>query len=351
MMKKIAVVICLLLLIQGCARADTASTRPAATPRVSTDTLAKPEDVAKITAVLGHHGVLFIRSETRWEEFKKLLPNRALETENPMLDFAKQNVVLVYDSASRPKDTFSLSGSDLGANPPQLNFFRRWDNGPEDIPEARSKKYILAIIPATSTVKVTFSSVPFSTDEFSIVSIVTWFSATLGGKDGGDIVDGLQATITPKAATIKPGEDILIDFELHLANMPDAHPQRFGTDPDIVHVWDGDFSKGYRNHGFFVTTPDGNTSILRPKELPFYFNSDHSEDVTANESYHLPYPGKGEALKSLKAHGLDTSTPGTYTITGLYEEAAVTKTTPDGKTTSLWGGSIASNTVTVEVKK
>ena len=30
----------------------------------------------------------------------------------------------------------------------------------------------------------------------------------VGGKDGGDIVDGLQAAISPKAATVKPGDDI-----------------------------------------------------------------------------------------------------------------------------------------------
>jgi hypothetical protein len=173
---------------------------------------------------------------------------------------------------------------------------------------------------------------------------------TLGGKDGGDIVDGLRATITPKAATIKPGEDILIDFALHLAQMPDAHPEQFGTAPDTVLVWDGENSNGYRNHGFFVTTPDDKTTLLRPEEIRRWReNAPHPVTITAKETYHLP--SGSDNLKALKALGLDTTTPGTYTITGLYEEVAITAKTLDGEKVSVWGGSITSNTVTVEVKK
>lgn len=357
-MNKITLLVGLMLLVQGLAWAEAPATQPAAKPPIVTGTLAKPtakpEDTAKIAAVLGHNGVLFVRSQARWDELNKLVPDLTPDTPMPKFDFAKQSVVLVYRSSGRPAATLSLTKhtveiADHGFPSPdqQLDFFLGWDNSVEKKLEYRSAKFILAIIPATPTVHVTLSSVPLSTDD---LSIVTEFSATLGGKDGGDIVDGLQATITPKATTIKPSEDILIDFELHLAQMPDAHPQQFGPAPDKVHVWDAEGSNGYYNYGFFVTTPDGKTAVVRPKETEWYRNILGAIGVTAKEPY-IRRNGKFPLSPSMRDLGINTSAPGSYTITGLYEEAAATPTTPEGKKTSFWGGSIASNTITVEVKK
>jgi len=92
-----------------------------------------------------------------------------------------------------------------------------------------------------------------------------------------------------------------------------------------------------------VTTPDGKTALLRPKPIEIWEkNRFHPVEITAYAPYHL----LSAAAQSLKELGLDTSTPGTYTITGLYEETA----SVEGKT-PMWGGSITSNTITVEVKK
>lgn len=51
-------------------------------------------------------------------------------------------------------------------------------------------------------------------------------SAIVGGNEGGDIVDGLQAAITPNAIKVRPGDDTLIDFALHLADPGKAKPGR-----------------------------------------------------------------------------------------------------------------------------
>ena len=49
--------------------------------------------------------------------------------------------------------------------------------------------------------------------------------------------------------------------------------------------------------------------------------------------------------------GAQTGADGTYTITGLYEETGKEEDNPKGGKTQMWGGSITSNTITVEVKK
>jgi len=142
----------------------------------------------------------------------------------------------------------------------------------------------------------------------------------------------------------------------HLFGVPGkAKPERFGTTPKSVFVWDGKYSNGYRNHAFFVTTPDGKTTLLRPKVIADWDkNAPHPVAITAKGSYHLPNWVEGETLKSLKSLGLDTTIPGTYTITGLYEETGNKAENEGGKAreaTQMWGGSIISNTITVEVMK
>jgi hypothetical protein len=307
------------------------------------------QDAAKIATVIGRHGVLFIRSEARWAEMNKLAPDLTPDTPLPKIDFAKQSVVLVCAMGGSSKNSLTLDKSDLTANPPELAFSFSWYNGPVDAVERHSIKFIYAVIPTAPLVKVTLTSQPTHADR---ARIVTEFSATLGGKDGGDIVDGLQAAITPDATTIKPGDDILVDFVLHLADPGKAKPEQFGTTPNNAFVWDGKYSNGYRNHAFFVISPDGKTALLRPKQIGNWDkNAPHPIEVTAKGPYHLPNWVEAKTLKSLKELGLDTTTPGAYTITGLYEETG--GKIQDGRFagTPMWGGSITSNTITVEVKK
>jgi len=332
----------LLLLIQGLALA-------ADNPPVFTGNVGKTGDV-NVCPAIGYDGVLFVRSQARWDELNKVMPKLITDAPLPKFDFTKQSVVLLFAHGCRFRDAFTLSKSALAADPPELSFTCTWDNSPEEQLEMRYMKFILAAIPSAPMVHVTLISQPINVDR---ASIATEFSAIIGDEDGGDIVDGLQAAITAKAATIKPGEDIQIDFVLHLANPGEAKPERLRPTPKSICVWDGKYSNGYRNHAFLVTTPDGKTALLRPAEIDQWEkNVPHPVKITAKESYHLPSWAESETYKSLKQLGLDTSKPGTYTITGVYEETGSEPDNADAdkNKTPLWGGSIASNTITVEVK-
>ena len=329
--------------------ADPPATQPATQPPVITGTLGKPEatakagDTAKIATVLGHTGVLFIRSEARWDELNKLLPDLTPDTPLPKLDFAKQSAVFIYATSRRPREELALSKSDLAANPPHLNFMLIWNNLPLAGEEPSCSMFILAIIPAAPTVRVTVSSIPLNRD---VAPVATEFSAILGGKDGADIVDGLQASITPKAATIKPGDDIEIDMDLHVAQMPDAKPEQFGFLPKSIYVWDAVDPHSYQTIAYFVTSPEGKTRRLQRPAQEFMSNKPRPVEITTDNRYHLSSDADNKPnFISLKARDLDTTTPGTYTITGLFEETLTSKTKP------MWGGSITSNTITVEVKK
>jgi hypothetical protein len=232
---------------------------PSDKPANVTGTIGTHDD-PKVTLALGHHGVLFIRSEARWKELQERLGEAMAftpDTPLPKIDVAKQNIVMVYADARRPKDDWGVGKSDLSATPPELSVVLHWDGSPVEHAEKSTTPFLLTIIPATPNVQVRVWSSPLgmadrpATMEFSTtlggkdgenadglnwIPIGNGFSATLGNKEGGDIVDGLQAAITPKAATVKPGEDILIDLALQLADASAAKPEQFGTTPKSIFV-------------------------------------------------------------------------------------------------------------------
>ncbi|MBI5725232.1 MAG: HEAT repeat domain-containing protein [Planctomycetes bacterium] len=151
--------------------------------------------------------------------------------------------------------------------------------------------------------------------------------------DSGDIVDGLQGVIRAKDSKVKAGEDIQVEFKLQ------------AVDKAVV-VWDGKYSNGYRNHSFEVRMPDGKTAVLRPGEKRAWDkNAPHPVEITKDKPYVLPEWVEGVTFKSLKTLGLDTSKPGKYVITGRYEEVGGVE-----GNVKIWGGSIATNSITVEVE-
>jgi hypothetical protein len=171
------------------------------------------------------------------------------------------------------------------------------------------------------------------------------------GTDSGDIVDSLQGRIRAKSNTVKAGEDIPVEFELRFANPAVVKDGRFAREQDSVFVWDGKYSNGYRNHAFLVRTPDGESHLLRPKVIGAWDkNVPHPVEVKEGKPYVLPEWFEGKTFKSLKALGLDTSQPGTYSITGVYQETGSTGKA-FGTECMLWGGEIATNTIVVEVVK
>ena len=330
-MNKIAWTVCGLLLVLAFSADAAGGLRNA-----STGTIGRPGDRAKVTAALGRDGVLFIHSAERWDELQKRIPD--LFPDRPLLkiDFAREAAIFIYAANRLPLDTLSLVKTDLSADPPLLDFLLAYDSQAHKDSPPLNTKFILFAFPTALSAQVSLSAQPA---KVARQPEKLQFSALLGGKDGGDVVDGLQVSITPKAATLKPGEDILIDVSLHLAELGGATPELFASAPQSVFVWDATFSEGYRNHAFFVTTPDGKTSLLRPKEVHQWpENGTHPVEITAKSPYHL------EGDKSLKDLGLNTTAPGKYTITALYEE-----TGSEGKT-KMWCGSLASNTIKVEVK-
>ncbi|GEM_PF-2414508 len=345
--------------------AEPAATRNAEAPATMTGIIGQDTETEKVADILGKAGVLYIHSEARWQQVEKLLSDLGLRPDHalPTLDFSTHKIqaVLVYSAAHRPGDTFSLTKLDLTANVPSLDFMLRWNNGPEEKEEQRSTKFILAVMDFSKVdrefeyaqylpkVQVTLKSQPTSVDR---ARVTTEFAATLGDKDGGDVVDGLQAKLTAKDAKIAPGGDILLDFELHLATAALAKAEHFGAKPATAGVWDGKYSNGYRNHGFIVTSPDGKTTFLQPKvQGAWDKNAPHVVNVTADKPYHLPNWAQGSSFKSLKELGLDTTMPGTYVITGIYEEKGdhTPRPSADGEAKQVWAGSIESNTVAVNV--
>lgn len=279
-------------------------------------------------ALLGHRGVLFIRSEARWEEWRRRLAPAGPLVHEFNIDFAKQSAVVFYKGGPAPMSGCDLDLGDLSAQPPWLHLQHTSDFYGDHI-APHYVNYVLIAIPATTPA---FKLMGGDRDALE-------FSVVLDAQEGGDIVDNLQAVIAPKRPTIKPGEDIEIDMTLRcVANAPAPA----GAAAPHAAVWDAVYSEGYRNYGFFVTGPDGKTTLLRPAEMKDWKkNAPHVVDITAANPYHL----SDDRRLSLKVLGLDTTTPGSYTITGLYEETAGKARDP-----VLWAGSIASNSVTVRVQ-
>ena len=123
---------------------------------------------------------------------------------------------------------------------------------------------------------------------------------------------------------------------------------QFASQRDSVWVWDGKYSNGYRNFAFEVRTPDGESHYLRPKVIDNWDkNIPHPVEISAGKPYVLPGWTEESGTKSLKELGLDLTQPGVYSITGVYLENGGHDKDRDVERT-LWGGNIATNTVTVK---
>jgi hypothetical protein len=170
--------------------------------------------------------------------------------------------------------------------------------------------------------------------------------------DSGDVVDGLEARITPRNGAVKKGDDIAATFELRFVPAAKVRGGAFADAPEpaIVHVWDGKYSEGYRNHSFLVRKPDGSAVLLRPAVIDQWEkNAPHPEPVAEGKPYVLPNWAEGSKAKSLRALGLAADAPGEYRITGVYEESSRSGEHM-GPKQAMWGGRIASAPVTVTVE-
>ncbi|HEX8916058.1 MAG TPA: hypothetical protein VF796_27165 [Humisphaera sp.] len=308
-----------------------------------------------LAAELGHHGAWLIESPARLDALRATLGKHKAAVADTLgnVDFAKENLVAVYHYGDEG-DRFVLK--DVAA-PPQAA--APFPNAQLDVDFGMS--YVIYKQRRGLAVGVwQCFAVPVPKYHSTTVSVFT-FHPMNGGQhpdlaaarpewrwtispQTGEACSGLAGTIA--AQPNPPADDVLVKFTLAPATAARlVKDGQFAREPaDPVHVWDGKYSNGYRNHAFEVVTPDGKTHLLRPQvQADWGKNAPHPVEVSAGKPYTLPNWVEGDGHKSLKALGLDLSQKGTYAITGIYQEAYE----PQGKTPEMWGGVLRTNTIKV----
>jgi hypothetical protein len=327
---------------------------PASQTRVST--LAghvKGADLkANAAAVLGTNGAMLIRSPQRWRWLMHTLHRigwtQAGDKPLGELDFNKEMVAFVFDCGDE-KNEFSLQSARGQADQFVLDvlmsavIYKQRDRIVND------GKFLFVALPQApqATVRVlTWHPLNGGAHSTPETAELEW-QCTLGANHG-DVVDCLRGTIRAPASKVQAGGDLAVQFTLELATDCVAAEGLFSSKPVEVAVWDGMYSMGYRNYFFQVTTPDGKVQTVRRAEFNNWRkNVPRREAVKPGKPYVLPQ-GEAKDQISLTALGLDTVQPGRYTITGFYEERG--EAASDGLP-AIWGGNIATNTITVEVIK
>jgi len=327
-----------------------ATTRPA--PRTVVGRIR--DDAGATARMLGNEGCLLVRSVARWDQVLKSLVNAGwtppAKNASAEIDFEREVVVVVFRYGDIA-DRFAVRGWSRKGRKAQLDLLMSYV-----IYKARAKpefafNFALVTVPRTPGTTVTLSTYhPLNggANPTPETAHREW-SRTFGPRTG-DVVDGLEAVVLPRAKVIKPGEDIRLKFTVQFTRSGLLKSRRFGKAWDRAYVWDGKFSNGYRNHSFLVTAPDGKTQTLRPAVIMVWDkNAPHPVEVSAGKPYTLPGWGQGVTFKSLKALGLDTTKPGAYVITGVYSQRAG-ETRRRKPAVLLWAGRIATAPVAVEVK-
>ena len=309
---------------------------------------------------IGEWGCLVIRTPSRLEAVRSNLVNDCgVNLDTPHfsgIDFAHSALVWAFEYGDE-QDAFSAGTFTTGEDISSLDLVMAYTIYKAHAPKSPTWNFILVKIPVSKRLQVSVSTYhphnegPHPTPDKAYLEWRGMFTA-----DTGDVVSGLRAAIRPKSATVKAGEDIGVSFELRRAPRLGDEPGRFAHESPSLYVWDGKYSNGYRNHAFEVALPNGTIRSLRPPVISDWLkNAPHLVDVAENKPYVLPGWGEGEAFKSLKTLGLDTSQPGTYRITGIYAETAGDDrpgmAQPGEKPRKAWGGNISTGGITVEVTK
>lgn len=305
-----------------------------------------PADGGKPVSVMGHQGCLVIRtpqrSEMVWQRFREAgwkANDAALR-----LNYADSMAVLVFNFGDAA-DKFSCREYSGDKDKATLDLAVSYVPQPRGEKPVRNFNFVFVIVPRSAQIEVRISTSNAQTDQPARLEWKAQF-----GPDSGDIVDGLRGTISCDEKAVVAGRDIPVVFKLELVNPAVVKDGYFAKAVDKVFVWDGKYSKGYRNYAFMVTTPDGKTRLLQPNQVDDWDkNAPHPVEVTADKPYVLP-TWAGQGTKSLTEIGLDTSLPGKYTIQGIYAETGQ-ETQWDNKPVPMWGAEIATNTIGVQVTK
>lgn len=311
----------------------------------------------KAADALGRQGCLLIRSAQRWADVRKQLQGLGWQPPeaDPLagIDFDRQMIACVLHYGNEG-DKFAVRRVTQEGGRTEAEIVMSYIIYKKRGTLVNDFKFFAVALPRAADARVSvltyhpMNGGPYPTPEKARLEWTVDFGPT-----AGDVVDGLCGRIRAEKPAVKAGEDIGIEFRLDFfRGEPEGFKGgMFAYAPASCFVWDGKYSNGYRNHAFEVTTPDGKTHLLRrPVQDAWDKNIPHLIDVAAGKPYVLPEWVEGKTFKSLKSLGLDTSQPGKYVITGIYMEAGGPHT-ERGKTVSVWGGTIATNTVTVEVTK
>ncbi|MCZ7644647.1 MAG: hypothetical protein M5U26_05065 [Planctomycetota bacterium] len=304
--------------------------------------------------LLGSAGCLVVRSAARWDALRAALAAAGWEqpAEHPLarVDFTKQRIVGVFKFGDSG-NAFTCLGASGDDRRREVKFAMSYVIYKGKVQAAMAWKFCFAAVPLAETLNVSVGTYhPMNGGLYPTLEKAReeWSAAFDAAR--GDLIDGVSALVTPKAAKIAAGEDIQAEFKLVLHPHQAAPGDRFAADANEAWVWDGKYSNGYRNYGFLVETPDGKVlELRRPEQLEWAKNAPHPEPITGAKPYLLP-DGQPGAI-SLKNLGLNTDVPGRYRITGLYAETAQDAKAWRGKEQDvrLWGGNLASNTFEVEV--
>jgi hypothetical protein len=314
-----------------------------------------PGAKGRAAEALGHAGALDIRSKWRWDEFQKNLAD--LGWQKPAADsladvnFDRDAILCIFGYVDEGSQ-FAVRQCLVGTDRVDVQIVMSYIIYKQRAEVVNAFKFMAVAIPKAKEVAVSVATFhPFNGGPYpSPEKAHPEWSAVLGPA-AGDVVDDLRANISAKSPAVKAGEDIAVEFTLEFVSAATEKDGQFAHAVPAVHIWDGKYSEGYRNHAFLVVTPDGKTHYLRRQIVGQWDkNVPHLVEIKPGSPYALPEWFEGKTLKSLKALGLDTSQPGTYTITGLYEETGVANKTL-GASEPAWGGRIAGNTIAVEVAK
>lgn len=329
-----------------------------AMPPQRTATAALQEGGHVVAATLGQHGAWLITSQARWEAVQKSLADLKVPLNDQLrkVNFETENLVGVFHYGDEA-DQFIVKSVKAPANA----------TGNVEAADVRfGMSYVIykqrralamgvwkmAVIPVPKAAKTRISVWtfhPLNGGDYPTLDKARLDWEWTLAPDTAESIGNLTGAIEPKAQQIKPGEDIQLRFTLSYASGDKAKFSPFTAGAEAaVNVWDGKYSNGYRNHSFEVITPDGKSHLLRRAvQNEWGKNAPHPITIAPDKPYTLPNWAEGQELKSLKELGLDTTTPGAYTITGIYQERGepIQNNNP-----TIWGGIVRTNTVVVTVK-
>ncbi len=305
-----------------------------------------------VAAALGEEGAWLVESKARWDGLLGQMNKLGVKINDELgeVDFAKENLACIFHYGDEG-DQIVLKEVRGDEKSRQVDLAMSYIiyKGQRALRMGVWKVFAVPVGKAAET-KITLSTFhplnggPNPTIDKARLEWEWTFSPKTG-----ESIGGLTAAIQAQATTLKPGEEIQIKFTLSLADAQKEKNGQFANQREAIHVWDGKYSNGYRNYGFIVQTPGGKSVELRPKVISDWDkNAPHPVEIKTGKSYILPGWREGDEMKSLKALGLDTSVPGIYQITGVYQEQAE----PIGNDhPAMWGGIVRTNTITIEVKK